>query len=164
MAKYIFVLVGTQYGLESARSILRQRAARGTWPLHGRTSNQARLQRGDEVLFYAAGKGDPDRGHIIATGRLASGRVLASTTEATPRSWVGLRQAPQYEVRLEEVSLLQKPVDLRVLVHQLSFVANKDRWGTALQGGIRSIPDRDYVAILRGNGRNWAESDKGGPV
>lgn len=50
-----------------------------------------------------------------------------------------------------DTDLWDKPKSLSSLVHQLSFIENKEHWGTYFQGGIRGISEQDFRAILEGS-------------
>ena len=149
MGHYIFVVAGSSIGNESGRTTLIRCAERGVWPLNTRTSHQCALTAGDKILFYVARKGDSERGYIIAKGQLRSGRIMSARVDEMP-AWLGFRPTKQYDVPLVNVFFLEKPIHFRRLVSRLSFVKNKEKWGTSLQGGIRRIGSADYDEILRG--------------
>lgn len=135
-------------GWRSARDILSSRAAEGIWPLNIRTSHQRHLAAGDEILFYAAGKSDPDRGSIIARAVIAGERMPIGTMKATSSAWLGLEPKTQFGVPIREVRWLDRGVPIRALVQRLDFIRNKSRWGTALQGGVVEISPNDFETIL----------------
>ena len=148
MAEYIFVVGGSGKNVETGRSILSRRLSEGVWPLNSRTSHQLDLAANDRVLFYVAQKGDSERGHIIAKGQIAGGRVRSRRIDSTP-SWLGFAPRSLFDVLIADIAFLEHSIPLKPLVQRLAFVKNKKRWGTALQGGVRRIELVDYNIILR---------------
>lgn len=84
------------------------------------------------VLFYQAG----DEGkEIVASGELISG--LQSDDRQRDYVVVG------------DVKPFVRPIPMRKIVSDLSFVKDAKHWGIHFKGGVRKIPERDYKMILR---------------
>ena len=151
MATYIFSLRGEREkgnpDKKWARAVLRERLAAGVWPLNKLTPHQRYLAAGDQVLFYVAGGQDPDKYHIIAGAEIAGGRIESVKNNDSLPAWIGSKTI-SYGVPLKKAHWLKEPISLRSLVPRLSFIQNKEKWGTALQGGITRIPAEDYGKIM----------------
>jgi|ERR1041385_486108 predicted RNA-binding protein len=152
MSKYIFVVKGekpsSRGDRRSARSVLEARFKLGIWPLNLRTPHQQELNAGDEVLFYVAGSGDPDRYHFIARAEVSGPRVRSARRWHELPAWLGTQGPPLYDVPLRSMIRLAQPISIKPLIRQLSFICNKTRWGTSLQGGVRRISNEEFTLIL----------------
>ena len=52
-------------------------------------------------------------------------------------------------LKLRRLGKITKPVPFKPIVPKLSFIPNKKKWGTSLQGrGLINIPKKDYVTIV----------------
>ena len=128
-----------------SRKNVRARAEVKLWGLGEKTPNRKGLAQGDKVVFYAGGG---ESQVFMGTATLTSGsrpldsrdKQLLADTDATA----------EYVVDLDEVELWAVPKPARGLVPHLSFIQNKEYWGTYLQGGVRSISPADYVVIAEG--------------
>ena len=128
-----------------SRKNVRARGEAKLWGLGERTPNRKALAQGDRIVFYAGGG---ESQVFMGTATLASGsrplsprdKQLLAHTDATA----------QYVVDLDEVELWSVSKPARDLVPHLSFIQNKEYWGTYLQGGVRSISPADYIVVTEG--------------
>jgi hypothetical protein len=95
-------------------------------------------------VFYVAA---PPKA-FVGTAVLASDSFELSAEQVKKRSH---GKCPEYGIQLTDTDLWDKPKSLSSLVHQLSFIENKEHWGTYFQGGIRDISEQDFRAILEGS-------------
>ena len=106
------------------------------WLIGKQTIHRKQLAKGDRVLFYQAG----DEGkEIVGSGDLISGLQSDS--------------GGRYFVLVGNVRRWGKPVSIKKMVNNLSFIIHKRYWGLYFQGGIRKIQERDYNAITQKTSR-----------
>lgn len=98
-------------------------------------------------MFYVAA---PPKA-FVGTAVLASDSFELSAEQVKKRSHGKHFYCPEYGIQLTDTDLWDKPKSLSSLVHQLSFIENKEHWGTYFQGGIRGISEQDFRAILEGS-------------
>jgi predicted RNA-binding protein len=134
---------------KSDRSLLEQQAA-VAWDIGATTPNRALLQKGDKAIVYISGKDAK-----LLVGEL----TVESETEAIPEKMrkkyfsMPLVMSADYWVKVSKIKFWRKPLAMRDIVSGLSFIKNKRNFGAYLMGGVASIPERDYLNIVRlGNG------------
>lgn len=66
-----------------------------------------------------------------------------------------------FGVKLEEIQTWDYPKSVKELVPHLSFIENKPFWGTYFQGGVRQIPESDYMVIVDGHKKTLVEQIMG---
>lgn len=130
-----------------SREIIRTRAGDRFWGLGERTPNRKAVAKDDRVVFYAGGG---ESQVFMATAILASPSYELTPEQNERVSHNREEFRTQYGVDLEDVELWSVPKPARDLVPHLSFIQNKEFWGTYLQGGIRSISPADYLVITEG--------------
>lgn len=146
---YMFVVSG-KGGKQFARDIVSKRFAEGLWPLNARTPHRSDLAPGDQVLVYAAAgaHSDPDRGCFIAVAEIRAALIESARQIEPVASWIGLRGKPLFDVPLARTTFLSMPLHAQPIVRRLSFVRNKEQWGTYFQGGVRKVPASDFELVL----------------
>lgn len=137
-----------------SREIIRTRAGDKFWGLGERTPNRKALAKEDRIVFYAGGG---DSQVFMATATLASASYELTTEQNEFVSHGREEFRTQYGVDLEDVELWSVPKSARDLVPHLSFIQNKEFWGTYLQGGVRSLSPADYLVITEGAGADLAQ-------
>jgi predicted RNA-binding protein len=148
-AYYVFTVTGNAEGQRvAAADLLKDRLNKGMWPLNRLTPHQARLREGDLVLFYVAGGREPEQGSIVALGEVSGSRVASSRLDNQYPAWIGIPGPVLYDVPVRQSEWFQKPVAIRELTRQLTFIRNQKAWGTYFQGGVRRIPEEDFKLIL----------------
>lgn len=124
MNHWVFVINDTEEELE-------HRIQNNQWPIYNKTQNRKKIAIGDKVVFYMAGeKGQK----FLGTASIAS--ELVQKTELT------------YELKLSNIKVWQKPLQLRNVIDRLEFVKNKQNFGIYFQGGVRGLTENDYFLIL----------------
>ncbi len=102
------------------------------WLIGKKTPYRSRLLAGDKILFYQGGE----------EGRKIVGLAeLASSLQQTERS--------EDFVIIKNFKLWDNPVEIRVLLGELSFIRNERHWGAYFQGGVVRISEEDYRKILK---------------
>lgn len=105
----------------------------GKWYIGPKTQNRKRVQKGDKVVFYQAGK----------SGRKFVGDGTLSTS---------LQSAKENDffdfVVVSEVRLWSKPLSIYEIGKELSFIKTKNPALYYFQMGIRKIIQEDYLNIL----------------
>lgn len=130
-----------------SRDIVRTRAEQRFWGLGEKTPNRKSVSRGDKLVFYAGGG---ESQVLMGTATLASDPYVPSAERLAQVPLGEPDKNPDYGVDLDDVELWAVPKPMRQLVPYLSFIENKQFWGTYLQGGIRSVTAEDYAVITEG--------------
>lgn len=130
----------------SPEEILKQRVEDQFWGLGENTPNRKRLEEGDQVVFYV---GNPVK-RFAASVRLASSAFKLSPQEQDKIAHSTEFYRAPYGVRLQQVSVWDKTRAVEDLLGSLSFIENKEFWGTYFQGGVRQINESDFRTILQG--------------
>ena len=108
------------------------------FPYRYRNSVQ-KMQISDEVVYYIM--------TLQKFGAIAT--ITGDYVEDYSKIWTDddemwpARRPSQPEIVLQDDEL----IDAKKLVPNLSFIENKDIWGTYLQGSIRQIPEEDFRLI-----------------
>lgn len=128
---WIFVSVPfTDFNIGTIHNMHKKIRTTKNWSIGKRTPNRTQLSLGDKVLFYQGG----DEGR-----KIVASAELASTVKETEIS--------ESFVEITNFRLWKKPVEIRALINELSFIKNKKHWGIYLQGGIVKISEQDYKKI-----------------
>ncbi len=140
MVKYwLFVSVPfTDFNIGTISEMLEKIETTHKWSIGRKTPNRGRLLEGDKILLYQGG--EENGGRVVASAELAS----------------SLQQSEDSDdfVKLKNLEVWTKPVDMRTLINKLSFIKTKRHWGLYLQGGIREIPEVDYNRITGKSGKH----------
>jgi hypothetical protein len=156
MKYWIFIVTksNTQEGLVSAEEVLHQRIEDKFWGLGYRTRNRLLLEKGDRVVFYV---GYPTK-CFSATATLASGSFDLNEEQKKIYGHGKDRYLSNHGVFLENIEQWDAPRFVPDLIDNLSFIENKEYWGTYFQGGIAQISQEDFNVIL-GNKKALHESN-----
>ena len=127
-----------------ARAIFEQRMADQFWGLGQRTSNRKNLAQGDRVVFYI---GNPQC-VFGGTAVLKSPSFTLSKDEKLQLGHGMPFFMADFGVRLADIDIWEHPHSAPAIVPQLSFIENKEYWGTYFQGGTRGISEADYNLII----------------
>jgi len=93
------------------------------------------------AAFYQTGIG------VVACARVVGLRPTTSLVRV-PLPDLPLKMFPT-ALDLDSVRLFERPVDVRSVLDQLSFIHNKKQWGQAFRYTPRMIPKSDYDALIR---------------
>lgn len=132
--------------LIEADEILKQRLTDKFWGLGERTPNRRSLLQGDRVVFYV---GIPHK-IFAATATLATSSFTLSEDQKKQYSHGKARYLSDYGVLLENIELWDSPRLVTDLIPNLTFIENKQNWGSYFQGGVRQLPESDFRAIVEG--------------
>jgi len=123
MAFWIFTINDTDKMFE-------KRMNEKKWPIFAHTLNRKRIMKNDLVVFYKAGTD----GH-----KFLGSAELDSETEKTEKI--------DSTVKLKNIKIFKTGVDIKDILHELIFIRSPSIWGNYLQGGIRTITERDFDTI-----------------
>lgn len=147
MKNWIFVVTNQKVGEEwvLAREIYETRLSDSFWGLSERTPNRRNLEGGDRVVFYV---GHPEC-VFAGTATLASGSYALTEEDREAFSHGRELFRTNHGVRLADIENWPDPIPAKELVPALTFIENRQFWGTYFQGGVRGISDDDLVTIVR---------------
>jgi|GEM_PF-2878782 len=121
-----------------AREILDELIKQDLWFLPRRSKH---LKPGAELLFYQSGTG------VVALA------TLRGTCDVVNADRALLQRLGIYylttKLILANVRNFRRPIPLRPLVHDLTFVTNKEYWGHSLRFTPRAISAKDYDRIIQ---------------
>ena len=122
-------------GIISGDTIFRELFAKSRW--YTARASQAATP-GTRVLFYQNGRG------FRGTALIEGAQKRAITTLAGR----GLYMTFQQELILQECATFSEPLDIRPIINDLEFIANKRYWGHSFRSTPRRISATDYHAIV----------------
>jgi predicted RNA-binding protein len=106
---------------------------------HGKRTGVARQQKGDWIIFYSS------KATMDSKEPLQEFTALGQITDSEP--YQGLRpdgfKPWRRNVDFEKV----KPLPIRPILGELSFIKDKTHWGVAFRYGILEIPKTDFEFI-----------------
>lgn len=149
MAHYIFTASAPEFADVAAREIIANRLAKGVWPLTSKTRLIDQLRTDDKILFYAAGRDDPDQSKVLAKGRLASRTKKSNRIIDRSREWLGVVTPTRYCVELKDTEWLESEVSVRAYRTELEFITNEQHWGLHMMGGVTRITSDDYHCLIQ---------------
>ena len=53
-------------------------------------------------------------------------------------------------LQFDKITNYEEPVSIKKIMEKLTFITNPAKYGTALNGGVRRISEKDYKVILKG--------------
>jgi predicted RNA-binding protein len=115
-----------------------------------------KMQIGNRVVYYIM-KAQKFGATATVTGDYFedSSKVWTDDNEMWPA-----RRASTPDIMLNDDEL----IDAKRLIPDLTFIVNKDKWGTYLQGSIKAIPEEDFKLIESEMKKLIAERSKSEPV
>ncbi|QTN40940.1 EVE domain-containing protein [Marinobacter salsuginis] len=117
----------------------------GFWPLFEKTRCRLMVQPGNSVLIYTAGQCSDAR-QVIASAQVA--QVLQWNRRLSASCPIFLEGIPVSALQLTNIQLFTQPVVFTDHLDDLSFIpANRQKWGVAMMGGMRSISQPDYQTL-----------------
>jgi hypothetical protein len=144
MNYYLFTTVdASHFELSSkvpAIEIINHRLSINQWPIYSGTRNKAKLTKGDECLFYVGGY-QSNRQHIIASATIEE---VVNDNALVDHEDI-LTSIPEKKLKLTNIDIFKRPINIKKLLDELSFVPeNKRCWGTSLQGGCKQLSRIDF--------------------
>jgi hypothetical protein len=111
---------------------------------HGKATRLARLAQGDLIAFYsprtAYPAGEPLQA-FTALGRVTDERPYQVTMSASFHPW-----------RRRVAFVRTGAAPIQPLIAELSFIADKQRWGFPFRRGLFAVEERDFVRIAEAMG------------
>lgn len=145
MSSWIFIVTTqpTNQGQVSGEEIFRTRMRDEFWGLEAKTPNRNNLKEGDDVVFYL---GAPLM--VFAGVAKLTGSSFKLTHEQLEQYGHGRdHYAVEYGVFLKEINEWREYRNVKELAPSLNFIENKEYWYSYFQGGVRFLPDDDYLLI-----------------
>jgi hypothetical protein len=148
MLSYLFTVndIQSKDRVVTAQEVVDGLLGQKAWFFTGQAPLVTALKKGDSVLFYLCGK---KRGCFYAYARL-SGQLLEIEDDLQLdklRRELGLNWF-KYYMPLVDIEVFLKPVKIKPLVYQLSFIADKKNYGLNLRLPIARLPKEDMNLIL----------------
>jgi len=143
--KWILIAIDHKVGKWTLKAIdvFQERAKRGFWAINPETPNFKSLRKGDIAVFYLGGK---DGQKFVGKGILAS--EPCTVTQEQMRSLIGEPSSFfTHVVELCQIDVWEPPLPLDLVINELGFIENKDKWWIHFQGTIKSLSDEDYNII-----------------
>ncbi len=130
-----------------AKELFQTRLNDHFWGFGAKTRNRNRLKRDDPAIIYLGGN---DGKRAVADCTLASDPFELSPSDKLKFAHNESAFFSDYGIYLQAINPWSQPVIFtHGLIQRLSFIKNKARWGTSLQGTIIPIPEADYRMILQ---------------
>jgi hypothetical protein len=123
MSYWIFVINDTD-------KVFAERMRVKKWPIFIHTQNRKKLNVNDGVIFYKAG----ERGKKF----VGSAKINANLE----------KNGIDFSLDLTDVAVWDKGIDVIPILNKLELTMNKVSWGSAFQGGVRAISEKDYAIIM----------------
>jgi hypothetical protein len=148
-----FILIKHPSELNDFRSVTATEASMaligaGFWPLFEGTRCRQMVRSGNKVLVYTAGQGK-DAKRLIASAIVSE--VRAWDRGLAARCPIILEGIPVSALVLGEIQCFDSPRSILDVLDDLSFIpANRQKWGVAMMGGMRSIDAKDYEILVGG--------------
>lgn len=108
---------------------------------HGKKAQLSRLKKNDKIMYYCTSKvyGKKDNYQsITACGTVKDDNIYEFEMS---KDFIPWRRDVEYEKNL-------KPVKIKEILDQLSFIKNKNRWGVYFMSGLVEINKDDYEVII----------------
>jgi hypothetical protein len=119
---------------------------------HGKKEPLQRLHAGDYIIIYSPRESYPDGSvlqHFTAIGRIMTGDIYQ------------VEMAPDFKPYRLDVGFMKcHETPIKPLIHSLSFIKNKTRWGAAFRFGHLKIPAEDFKIIAEAMGAKEAFKEK----
>jgi hypothetical protein len=108
---------------------------------HGKMAPAQRLAKGDWVIYYSS------KERLSEPGQCQRFTALGRVIDDGPRQ---VEQAPGFTPWRRRMEYLEaREVEIRPLLHDLSFITDKSKWGAAFRFGFIEIPREDFIRIAK---------------
>lgn len=115
------------------------------WVYNRRTPNLKKINPGDRVMLYSAGKG---RRHFIGTIEIA-GKVQANLIKPSNSLEALLFEIFDLATPVKKVELWKVTVPIKSVIEKLSFITDKKNYGLFFRQATKLINDEDYSLIIK---------------
>lgn len=142
---YMVIINDFQIGdtVFSAKDIVATLFKHRQWLFSPRTAKISRLKPGDKVIVYAAGKGNRC---FIGSFCLES---VPDVEEADGSlELIHLKKYFPLSCRIKNILIWSKPVAIKDVLDDLSFIGDKKNYGLYLRQGMRELSEQDYSVIV----------------
>lgn len=128
-----------------AREVLADRVRNRFWSLNSRAPNVRRLEGGDRVLFYVAGR--------EGRGFMGRGVLAGKPHPITPEQRFHILGLPSiafdYAVEFSEAEMWPEPIGLEELkARRMPLLVGRKRPAMVFRGSVKRITPRDYEIVL----------------
>jgi hypothetical protein len=127
----------------NAYELLDYRFKTKVWPMGFKTKHKRDIRKGDRLLFYIAGQRKNSK---VFVAKAVSDSDVHKIKIIEPEEW--WITIPVKGLRLTNISYLKRPVPIKQILEQMSFIGPGKHWGPYLQGGCKLITKEDYNLIL----------------
>jgi predicted RNA-binding protein len=111
----------------------------------------SRVKIGDKCLIYIKRwleGGDYEGPLVIGEYQIESG-IYVDNTRVFDSPNTSQKEVFPLRLKLKRVGQPADPVPFRPMIPKLSFIINKKKWGSSLQGrGLINISERDYLTVV----------------
>ncbi|MBU1276765.1 MAG: DUF1016 family protein [Proteobacteria bacterium] len=148
MSNWIFIVTKQQVAGAwiTAREIFETRIGDAFWGLGERTPNRKSLKAGDRVVFYVGIPGTCFAG----SATLSTASYKLGEQEKLKLSHGKQLYIADFGVKLTDIHIWEQSIPAQNMIDSLSFIENRQYWGTYFQGGIRGISDDDFQVLTAG--------------
>lgn len=106
-------------------------------------SSASRFPEGARALVYVTNRRGPYSGFVAAI------RAAGPMEEVPMQGRTAYYHMYPYRVPVDVLVAVPKPVPVKPMIHELSFIPNGRYWGMAFKGRPgREIPEADYKAVF----------------
>ena len=134
-----FILLTSDSG-KPAQEILNQRLKSRTWEIYDKTNLRNQLEEKSKVIFYLAGSG-PSSQHFV--GEAMIDKIIYANSSYSEEANTMIHST----LHFDQITNYQEPVSIKKILKKLTFITNPAKYGTALNGGVRRITQKDYLTI-----------------
>jgi predicted RNA-binding protein len=147
MKHYIVIATDLNLGevTVSALDIVKTLLKEGFWAFSPAAPVKHKLTDDEKIVFYIGGKG---RHYFVAHGQVKNTVHMASEKQVKTLEKLGL-QFMNMTIEIRNVKWFKEPVELKPLIKQLGFIADKKNYGLSLRLPVREISKRDYELIVK---------------
>lgn len=127
-------------GLDIAKELI----ANGQWRYSYSTPNLRRVQPGDMVIVYLAGKGF----RCFISRFIIDGQIIE--TEGLNNSPIGPALSQNFPLAcpIRNAEIWEKPLPISTIKENLRFISDKKNWGLFFRQSIKLILENDYNLII----------------
>lgn len=140
---WIFIVTDQPKLKRSAEEVYQIRMNDKFWGLKKGTPYRQSLKKGDKVVFSNGIK------EFLGTAILDSQSFELDEDQKRNFSHNNNLYFTDYGVLLRDIKIWEKPLEVKQLIDNLSFIKNKLQYHTHFQGGIRKISKEDYIKITK---------------
>ena len=142
MSMKYFILL-TSDSDQIAKNILDNRLKKKQWEIYDKTNLRRQLEEKDKVIFYLAGSG-PNSQHFV--GEAIIDKIVYENSLYSEEANTMIHST----LHFDQILNYEDPVSIKKIMKKLTFIKNPDKYGTALNGGVRRISEKDYKVIHKG--------------